>query len=1013
MVGVSVEAASDALIEKSRTVTTDGEGRYAIVDVRPGTYTVTFTMAGFATVKQQVEVPANITVTIDGNMKPGSVGETVNVEAAVATVDVQDVAHPEVLSRTDMDVLPTARNMQSIGSLVPGVHLNTPDVGGSMQVQQTYMTAHGNQSWHDTYLLDGLLINTTQLDGEIQTYVDNEIIQETTYQVSNATAEVEGGGVYVNMVPKDGGNQFHTEIFLGYVPSAFVGTNITGRETLRGVTGQSRVSEIQDFDGSFAGPVLKNKLWFLLTGRKQLSNLESAGSFNTNGTPGIETDYIYTGTARLTYQASTKNKISAMWQRDWKTIRDDIVSGAGGYNDSNPSLSSLHRDPVMYYILQTRWTGTITNKLILQGGFSLDKLDYYVTYQPGVQQVPFTPSWYANASELDTVALTRSVAGNVNSYYKFDRYAYNFTGQYVTGSHQIKFGYMDSFGPSYTNNIANGDAIYNYANGVPQNITAEDTPTYSKPYLDHDLAVYAMDTWNFKRLSITAGIRWEYLENHVNPETAPAGRFVPARSFSRIDCSTTPGLGCFKDWAPRLGVVYDLFGDHKTAIKAGVGKYDTPIVTSELNNFNPMFTTSETIPWVGAPATACQSGGNALSQLTTGTPGCYPLGTTFGTGNIGANPNPAFGLLPAVHTLDPNFHREYNLQYSAGVQRQVYRGTTINFAWNHRSDYQQVEVMNEAVPASAWTPQTITNPLSGQPITVFNLSPSYAGLTPLIHQTNAPQSLRANVYNGFETTVQARLPRRIFLFGGWTLDHEWDRSCDENANSSLLNDPNALRYCDWSGNPNLAVNGINVQSLGAISGVPYRNEFKVSGNMPIKWGIEASISLYDAPVYSTNFTTNIASANNITPAPAVFTGSQQGFYATNWTISSTTKYPADCNCPTPGQVVDPNLKQGSEVIPLVAPGSRLTPRLAQLDLTFRRVFHVKERMTISAEATMFNTLNQSVALTESESLGSSAKLYMTGSECTTVGNPANCGIGGIPSVISNPRMFRLSTQIKF
>jgi len=204
MVGVSVQAASEALIEKQRTVTTDGSGRYAIVDVRPGTYVITFTMQGFSTVKQSVEVPANTTVTIDGALRPGSIGETVNVEAVVATVDTQDVAHPVVLTREDMDQVPTARNMQSVGSLTPGAHLNTPDVGGEMQVQQTYLTAHGNQTNSDSYLLDGLLVNCTQSDGTIQTYIDNGIIQEATYQTSNVTAEVQAGGVYINMIPRMG-----------------------------------------------------------------------------------------------------------------------------------------------------------------------------------------------------------------------------------------------------------------------------------------------------------------------------------------------------------------------------------------------------------------------------------------------------------------------------------------------------------------------------------------------------------------------------------------------------------------------------------------------------------------------------------------------------------------------------------------------------------------------------------------------------------------------------------------
>ena len=116
---------------------------------------------------------------------------------------------------------------------------------------------------------------------------------------------------------------------------------------------------------------------------------------------------------------------------------------------------------------------------------------------------------------------------------------------------------------------------------------------------------------------------------------------------------------------------------------------------------------------------------------------------------------------------------------------------------------------------------------------------------------------------------------------------------------------------------------------------------------------------------------------------------------------------------TPGQLVDPNLKQGSEIIPLVAPGSQLTPRLNQVDLTFRRLFRVRERATISAEMSIFNALNQSIALTQSESLGSSARTFMTSAECSAVGSPAGCGIGGVPSVITNPRLFRVSAQIKF
>jgi len=152
------------------------------------------------------------------------------------------------------------------------------------------------------------------------------------------------------------------------------------------------------------------------------------------------------------------------------------------------------------------------------------------------------------------------------------------------------------------------------------------------------------------------------------------------------------------------------------------------------------------------------------------------------------------------------------------------------------------------------------------------------------------------------------------------------------------------------------------------------------------------------PPFSTNFAVN---AGGTSQAGATLAGQVLGFKTVNWPITPTARYPADCNCPNPGGLVDPGLTQQAETIQLISPGSRFTPRLSQLDLGVRKVFHIRERFTLLGEAQFFNALNSNAVLTESYTLGTSVKPYLAGAP------------GGVPTTILNPRMLRLNLQFKF
>jgi hypothetical protein len=1053
-----VEASSDVLIERVRTVFSGGDGRYAIVDLRPGTYIVTVSMQGFATVKQQIEVPANVTVPVDAELKIGSVGETVTVEARVATVDTENVGHPTTLTRAEMDALPTGRYMQSIASYVPGAHLNLPDVGGSQQIEQNYISIHGLGSVHDSYYLDGMKVNTTYSDGQIQQYIDNAAIQETTYQGGGTGAEISSGGMFTNLVPRDGGNAFHFSFFGGFSGGSnfWQGNNLDSTTTARGLTGQDKTVKIQDFDGAFTGPIIRDKLWFAFTGRDQETLTQAGASVYPNGAPGIQDGYLYNGTFRLTYQKDSKNKFSAFWLRNWKYKGHEILDGGQTYLPVDPSVASTQRAKwPMYYILQAKWTGTLTPRLITEAGVSISHLDYNDLYQDGVLAAPGTDAFFAKTTQIDTGTLRRYVAGTGNTYYQTTRNTYTGTAAYVTGSHQLKAGIEFGNGRNDPQSlILNGDGVSNFTNGVPISFTAYNSPYSIHTHMDADLGIYLTDTWHYKRLAITAGIRYEYLSADVDPENAPAGRFAPARTIARIDCSTVKGMGCWHDWAPRIGAVYDVFGNHKTAIKAGFGKYNTPYSSSFTGIFNPLATQTETVAWnvntnpaLGPVLNPAIPGQNCTPVTIAGViapnPGCYPVGgfAPQGTpasailpGHLGPSPNPTFGAVVGATTgvnLDPNWHRDYGLGGSVAVQQELYKGVTLNFNWYHGSRYQQFFLINgNGLPSSAWSPFNIVNPLDGTPITIFNLSPTLTALpVQSLTETNAPQSLTSNAYTGYELSTVARLPRGIFATFGWTMDRQLDRSCAENISVSRpLADPNSLRYCDLFGSSSLSFQGINVASLGAVS-PPWAQAFTAQAVIPIYRGFVSSLS-FISNQYQGGFSGagGTGTLNNGYLGRTITISSKTGSVYPNGSIGVAPALPAGTPCPagvpTVGCPIDPgfNALEGSETINLVAPGAVRTPRLNQLDLSMKRTFKFHEKYVLEPTVQVFNLLNTNAAVLQSTSVPASYSAaspgvapFLTHSQCgsSTVGGFANCGLGGAITTITNPRLLKVALMFRF
>ena len=166
--GVTVEAASPVLIEKVRTAVTDGNGRFEIANLRPGGYTVTFTLTGFNTVKRDgLTVVGTSILAVDAEMRVGSLEETITVTGETPIVDVQSATRQIVLDRETVQAIPSGRNYYSLGAMVTGVNTNSADVGGALGDTMSSLTIHGSKNVDQRITNNGVSIMTLQAGGNI------------------------------------------------------------------------------------------------------------------------------------------------------------------------------------------------------------------------------------------------------------------------------------------------------------------------------------------------------------------------------------------------------------------------------------------------------------------------------------------------------------------------------------------------------------------------------------------------------------------------------------------------------------------------------------------------------------------------------------------------------------------------------------------------------------------------------------------------------------------------------
>jgi hypothetical protein len=741
--GVTVETSSPSLIGGTRSAVTDANGQYQIIDLRPGEYAVTFTLPGFRTVRRQaIRLPASFTATVDAELALGEVQETITVTGDVPLVDVRNSVAQSVMNREVLDTIPTGKDPFAVGQLIAGVTTSTPDVGGTQIMQQPTLQVHGSSNNDNVFMVDGVQIQHIGFGGN-QTgfYFNDGLMDEISYQTSSLPAEAPVGGVQINMIPRDGGNQFRGSIFATGANSAMQSDNLSDDLVALGFRAQNRVDKVYDVNLTLGGPVMTDRLWFFTTFRRWAAYNFLGNTFTSTGEQAIDDQRLTDATLRVTAQVSRRDKIALHYDRGfkWRGHRPNNWIGAS----INDPISAVVQNNWLNYIGEAKWTSTMSSRLLAEASVFTLPVNYDLKFQPDA-----APDAVATFDQIRSVFSGVSPRQDNNTARMYT-YAGNLT--YASGAHTFKVGTQVRTGWSQELFTTRGSIVQIVSNGVPNSVRLVNTPSGHKEE-GTNAGLYVQDSLRMERWTFNLGLRYERFVMSIPAQSAPAGRWVPAREYAAqeriVDWNTV---------SPRLGFSWDVFGDGETAIKGGVSRYDRQegiTLVQPLNGRNIAF---QTCPWSdGNRDLFAQEDEIAFARCTG-------------------------SLNPTLGAVDADLKRPHQWEYTVMVQRQIGSRTSVSVGYYGRRFTDLYTTVNDAVPASSYAPVTITNPLTSQPLTVYNQDPATRGQVRNVLKTIPDLK---HVYNGVEFQVNTRLSRAT-VFGGLTIGRDFG-----DQDSGDLNNPN-------------------------------------------------------------------------------------------------------------------------------------------------------------------------------------------------------------------------------
>jgi hypothetical protein len=976
--GVTVEVASPALIEKIRTAATDGAGQYAVIDLPPGTYSVTFTLTGFGGVKRDgVDVLANFTASVNAELKVGAVAETVTVTGESPLIDVQGTITNRAVTPDVIKAIPNGGTMYQLAAMMPGVFISGgQDVGGSSgSPVGAQLSTHGGPGSDEVQLLDGVRIGNMMGGSRTQQTLSPLLYDEVDVQLSGQAGDAVSLGVTSNSIPRSGGNTFAGTILTnGSGPGGDLqSSNLTPRLEALGLTATSGLRSLYDLNGSIGGPVVRDRLWFYATERYQTNSTYAAGCFydeNPLPTPGNLTrvvtsqqcynpQYLWDNTGRLTAALTPKLRVNGqvIAQRKWWPYYPGVSSAV--------SPESVEQITWPGRIYEGSASYAATSRLLFDGGFNYQNSSDYWAPEPFANNIGGSAvrvveqgTTLANGTVIAPVTygpISPTLVSDNPMTMKDVRGVMN----YVTGTHNVKIG-MDLQTGSRQNQWLDLTTPIQYRTlGYQLNqVTLYAPPGAYKTNLDYDAGIFAQDRWTARRLTVTGAVRLDLQKESYDASTIGPTQWLPNRPIQTI-----PGANVtdWKDINPRFGVAYDVFGNGKTALKASAarGVQGETIATAASLNPGASFATSTAINVTGATNNIPNC--NYLDPLANGECGPW-LTPTFGSAIPLTKQDPA--------TLNGWDKRPWNWEFSTGIQQELAPRLSASLTYYRRIYGGFLVTDNTATTAADFTPYNLTVPTdsrlptSGQTLTFYDVNPvlknGLSGLTTTNYNTFA--SNFGNMYehwDGFDVTGTSRLAAGLNATGGVTFGRTLFDDCQIAAAlpEILSTTLSPLQFChfvsDWAPQYKLLASYI----------LPWQN-IRISGNFQSLPG----------PVRQATVLYSQAQITAALGRPATVGGNKS-------VMAIEPAFPLAI----PAGVGTPFLL-----------GNDFGDRLNQLDLRFSKIFKLGGKRTLDANVDIYNTFNSDAVLTENATYSG-----------------ANGGAWLLPTTVIQGRIFKLGVRLDF